>query len=392
MLTQELRLTGESLSNRLHWTVGGYYYDSSERQDPGQAIVLGFGPPTLAFGDPQTDVTSEAVYGQATYNLTEMLSLTGGLRYSHETNTGRLIGQTSPVSETFTNVSPHVGANLQLNPDIMLYVAASEGFRAGGLTPNAALPGGGLAFGPETAWTYEAGARMEFLDHRLRVNPTFFFTDWKDIQFNVLIPTATTVVAATQNAGDAQIKGFELESQFAVTDRLSLTGSMSLLDGHYTRVGNLTRTIYPFGFLATFPNPVTGLILPGSSVTLPNLTLKSPLQRAPRAKFAVGVTYSHPLPGGAKLVGSLDYSWTDKQSSAVTIDDAVELPAYGLLNGRLEYDSPDGRWSVAGFATNLTNAFYLIGGVDFAKGYTTGTKELDPGRPREFGVELRTQF
>ncbi len=392
VLTQEIQLTGASLADRLHWTVGGYLYDSNERQDPGQAIVLGFGPPSYPYGNPATDVLASAVYGQATYKLTQQLSLTAGVRYSNETNTGWLIGQTPHVSATFTNTSPQVGVNFQVDPDILLYVKASEGFRAGGITPNAALPGGGLAFGPETAWTYEAGARMQFLDNRLRVNPTVFLTDWNDIQFNVLIPTPTTVVAATQNAGNAQIQGFELESQFAVTDRLSLNGSLSLLEGHYTRVGDLTRAIYPFGYLASFPNPVTGLVLPGSVVNLPNLTLKSPLQRLPPVKFAVGATYSQPLPDGAKLVGSLDYSWTDKQSSAVTIDDAVELPAYGLLNGRIEYDEPRGRWSVAAFATNLTDAFYLVGGVDFAKGYTVGTTELDPGRPREFGVELRTHF
>jgi iron complex outermembrane receptor protein len=392
MLTEELRLTGTSLADRFHWTVGGYIYDSSEREDPGQATILGFGPPNLAFGNPASDVSSRAVYGQATYNLTDRLSLTAGLRYSHETNTGFLIGQTAPVAATFTNTSPHLGANLQVTPDVMLYVKASEGFRAGGITANAALPGGGLPYSPETAWTYEAGARMEFLDHRWRLNPTVFLTDWKDIQFNSLIPTATTVVAATQNAGDARIKGFELESQFAVTDRLTLTGSMSLLDGHYTRVGDLTYATYPFGFLATFPNPATGLVLPGSTVILPNITLKQPLQRAPKVKFAIGGNYTQPLAGDAKLIASLDYAWTDKQNSAVTISDAVQLPSYGLLNARLEYQAPGARWSVAAFATNLTNQFYLIGGVDFAKGYTTGTTELDPGRPREFGVELRARF
>ncbi|HXQ13514.1 MAG TPA: TonB-dependent receptor [Caulobacteraceae bacterium] len=392
VLTEELRLTGASFSDRLHWTVGGYYYDSQERQNPGEGIVLGFAPTSFPYGNPATDITSRAVYGQATYDLTEKLSLTAGLRYSNETNAGWLIGQTLPVSATFANTAPHLGANLQVTPDVMLYVKASEGFRAGGITANAALPGGGLPYSPETAWTYEAGARMEFLDHRLRLNPTVFLTDWKDIQFNSLIPTATTVVAATQNAGDARIKGFELESQFAVTDRLTLTGSMSLLDGHYTRVGNLTYATYPFGFLATFPNPATGMVLPGSTVILPNITLNQPLQRAPKVKFAIGGNYTQPLAGDAKLVASLDYAWTDSQNSAVTISDAIQMPSYGLLNARLEYVARGGRWSIAAFGTNLTNQFYLIGGVDFAKGYTAGTTELDPGRPREYGVELRAKF
>jgi iron complex outermembrane receptor protein len=167
---------------------------------------------------------------------------------------------------------------------------------------------------------------------------------------------------------------------------------MSLLDGHYTRVSDLTYATYPFGFLATFPNPATGMVLPGSTVILPNITLNQPLQRAPKAKFFIGARYAQPLAGDAKLVASLNYAWTDTQNSAVTIADAVQLPAYGLLNARLEYDPPGGRWSIAAFGTNLTNAYYLVGGVDFAKGATVGETELDPGRPREYGVELRARF
>lgn len=392
VFTQELQLSQQSPSSRLRWTAGAYYYDSQDRRNPGQGIVLGFGPTMFPYGNPATDITSEAVYGQATYDLTDRLSATAGLRYSHEKNSAWLEGTTTPVSATFNNTSPHLGLDFKVNEDMMLYAKASKGFRAGGLTPNAALPGGGLAYAPETAWTYEAGARMEFLDHRLRVNPTLFFTDWKSIQFNVLIPTAATVVAATANAGDAHIKGFELESQFAATDRLLLSGSMSLLDGEYTRVGNLTRFVYPFGFLATFPNPATGQVLPGSTIVLPNLTLDTPLQRAPKSKVSVGARYTYPLAGDSKLVGSLDYSWTAKQNSAVTIADAVVMPAYGLLSARLQYDAPGGRWSAAAFATNLTNEYYLVGGVDFAGGYTVGTKELDVGRPREWGIELRDRF
>jgi iron complex outermembrane receptor protein len=392
VFSQEVQLNGKSLSDRLKWTAGAFYYDSQLRDDPGEAIVLGFGPPMYPYGNPATYISSEAVFGQVTYNLTDPLSVAAGLRYSRETNKSWLIGATSPVPVTFTNTSPHLGLNFQVNNDAMLYLSASEGFRAGGVTPSAALPGNELPFNPETAWTYEAGARLEFLDRRLRVNPTFFFTNWKDIQFNVLIPTATTVVAATANAGNAQIKGFELESQFAVTDRLLLMSAISLLDGHYTSVENLTRTIYPFGFLASLPNPETGQVLPGSAVAVPNISLDSPLQRMPKTKIYVGAQYSQPFVAGSRLVGNVNYAWTAQQQSAVTIGDSVTMPSYGLLNARLAYVTADERWSVALYGTNLTNKFYLIGGVDFAAGYTVGTQELDLARPREYGIELKARF
>jgi iron complex outermembrane receptor protein len=392
VFTEEVQLNGTSFSDRLKWTTGVFYYDSQLRDDPGQAIALGFGPPAYAYGNPATYISSEAAFGQATYNLTDRFSVAAGFRYSRETNKSWLIGSTSPVPVTFTNTSPHFGLNFQADKDTMLYLSASEGFRAGGVTPSAALPGNDLPFNPETAWTYEAGARMEFLDRRLRVNPSVFYTDWKDIQFNVLVPTAATVVAATANAGDARIKGFELESQFAATDRLMLMSALSLLEGHYTSVADLTRTIYPYGFLASFPNPATGQVLPGSSVVVPNISLGTPLQRAPKTKISVGAQYSQPFIADSRLIGSANYSWTSQQQSAVTIGDSVTMPSYGLLNARLAYVTADERWSVAFFGTNLTNKYYLLGGVNFAAGYTVGTEELDLGRPREYGVELKARF
>jgi iron complex outermembrane recepter protein len=386
VFTQEFQLTGDQLAHHLNWTAGAYYYDSVERQDPGEGIVLGFAPVSYPYGNPENDIDSKALYGQATYKLIESLSAAVGLRYSRETTTASLIGGTLHDSATYSDTSPYFGLNFQLDPDIMLYAKASKGFRAGGITPSAALPGGGLAFGPETAWTYEGGLRTEFLDHRLRVNPTIYFTDWKNIQFNALIPTSTTVVAATQNAGDAEIKGLELESQFAATERLTLNFSMSLLDGYYTRVAYLPRFIYPDGFLATFSGA------PGTTVVLPNLTLGTPLMRAPKAKVDVGARYSLPVLSDSRLVASLDYAWTAEQYSAVTISDAVVMPCYGVLDARLQYNAPKDRWSIALFGTNLTNKFYLLGGVDFAKGYTTGATELDPARPREYGAELLVHF
>lgn len=384
VITEELQLVGRALSNRLNWTTGLYFYDSNEKQNPGNGIVLGFGPASYPYGNPESDIVSKAVYGQATYDLTDSWSLTAGLRYSHESTTAWEMGLSAPDEQSFSDTSPYAGVNFQVTDNVMLYAKASKGFRAGGLTPSAVLPGGGLGFAPETAWTYEAGARMEFLERRLRVNPTIFYTNWKSIQFNSLIPTATTVVPVTQNAGDAHIKGFELESQFAATNRLTLTGSMSLLDSHYARVDNLTQAIYPYGFLASLAG------VPGSVVILPNIALNTPLQRAPKEKVSIGGRYAYPLFSDSQLVTSVDYAWTAKQYSAVTIGDTVELPSYGVLNGRLEYQSAGDRWSIALYGTNLTNKFYLVGGTNF--GWTTGATELDPARPREYGVEGKVKF
>lgn len=383
VFTQELQLSGNIADDLLKFTIGAYYFDSRNRQDPGQGIVSGFAPVAFPYGNPALNVVSRAVYGQATLKLSEQFSFAGGLRYSNESNTSWLIGLTQPRKVSFNNLSPHIGLNFQATPDVLAYVKASRGFRAGGISPNAALPGNGLAFAPETAWTYEAGLRLELFDRLLRFNPTMFMTDWKRIQFNNLIPVAEGVAAVTSNAGNARIKGIELEAELAPTRNLRLTGSLSLLDSHYTSVEFLPFFTWPGGWTA---GPVT------PPTVLPNITTGTELQRAPKVKFSLGARYTVPLANDSRLVLNTDYSWTDKQASAVTISDQVKLPSYGLLNARVQWESPDRRFSIAAFGTNLTNEYYLVGAVDFAGGYTTGTRQLDPGRPRQYGLEARVQF
>jgi outer membrane receptor protein involved in Fe transport len=63
-----------------------------------------------------------------------------------------------------------------------------------------------------------------------------------------------------------------------------------------------------------------------------------------------------------------------------------------LLNGRLQYNAPDDRWSLALFGNNLTNEFYVLNETAFDTGLTVGMRVQDPGRPREVGVELRFNF
>jgi iron complex outermembrane receptor protein len=90
-------------------------------------------------------------------------------------------------------------------------------------------------------------------------------------------------------------------------------------------------------------------------------------------------------------VTNVDYAWTGKQK---TLSEGIApfVPSYGLLNGRIQYNSPDDRWSIAVFGNNLTDQFYLLNETAFDLGLTVGMRVQDPGRPREFGVELRFNF
>lgn len=370
--TQEFQLTGDLLSGGLRYTAGVYYYNRTNRQEPSRLQTSAAFGSMYTDGDPATKNEAIAGYGQLSYDLSPVITANVGLRYSRETATAQLLAVpgSRENKNSFSDVSPQFGLDFKPTEDVFLYVKAAKGFRAGGFTLNPAIPGGSIPFAPEKAWTYEAGLRLTALDGRLRFNPTVYQTDWKDIQFldNALVGNPPNFIVLTRNAGDARIRGVELESQFAVTSDLSLRGSFAYIDGKYTRVAN---------------NVLTGR---------PIVPLTEPLARAPKYKYALGASYTVPLKLDGKLTANVDYSWVDDQKSTVRRTNTVIMPSTGLLSARLQYAAPGDRFSVAIFGSNLTNEYYLLGGTRFGAEGTVAADTVDVGRPREIGAEVRFNF
>ena len=397
VLSQEFRFAGRTKSERFSWTTGIYYFDDK----PGRGTsLLQLGLMSIPGSSTPPEDKQTAIYGQVGYAFTDRLEGTLGVRHTEEDT---IVGD---PSGTYKDTSPQVGLNFQATKDVLLYGKMSKGFRAGGLSVGMSGTTS-RRFGPEKAWTTEFGARMEFANHRVRVNPTIFHTSWDDLQFRLLVPGSATVDVLTQNAGKADISGLELETQFLVSDRLQFNASLSSLDSHYVDVdNNVLGQIYgvPFFFGAlVVPNICDGKNDPAVTATNPALLTpqniakyscngrRSEMQRAPKLKVALGMRHEAPLSNGASLTTSVDYSHTDRMRSNITELDFENLPAWGQLNARVQFNAPKDRWNIALFGTNLTNQYYLIGASNFFT--TTGTVHvLDPGRPREFGVSFRANF
>jgi iron complex outermembrane receptor protein len=124
-------------------------------------------------------------------------------------------------------------ANLQYDwtDRIMTYVQIATGFKGGGVSPRPFSAAQAVPFDPEELRSYEVGAKSDFLDRRVRLNASVFFSDYSDMQltlsscpqYGVGLPCA--VVA---NAGDAEIRGAELETEIHPLGRLSIDGSMAV--------------------------------------------------------------------------------------------------------------------------------------------------------------------
>jgi iron complex outermembrane receptor protein len=365
-LSQELQALGD-IGARVHYVVGLFYYDEHVEAVSGQTLTPPAGPLSVT-----TQVAAErqryafSGYTNVTFDVTNKLSLTGGYRSGDERTEADVLnlntGVTGEADEKVDLSLPMARIQYQWSLDVMTYLSASRGFRAGGFNTalNPQLSNNGIIpFDPETVWSYEIGTRAEVLDGRLRINPTVFYTSYDDIQVQRVPPGSTTPIL--ENAGKAHIYGLELESLARLAPGLSVTAALSYLHAKYDE------------------------ILPG----ITSITLSTPFPRTPDWSFSIGAQYRFVMESGSNLDFNVGYSYRTKQWSTSN-NDALPIDAYGLLNARAAYRTPSGAWSFAVYGNNLADEEYVAGGVDLRP--VVGLVRYDVGRPREIGLDARFNF
>ena len=234
VLTQEFKFSSPAaLKSPIRWTAGTYFF----YQDNPTKQAIHFGEDFALVGGPDKNVSlinstraknkGIAVYAQSTLAATDKLDFTAGLRYDHEQRKQSILGQyqqdpdPTPIfnyrsdtaaSVSFGAVSPKIAASYQFNKNNLLFVNYSRGYRAGGLTPLASDPSQPALFSykPEYSSNYEIGIKNSFLQNRLLVNITAFYTSITDAQVpTFILPDAVTI---TKNTGKLSSKGIELET------------------------------------------------------------------------------------------------------------------------------------------------------------------------------------
>ena len=210
------------------------------------------------------------MFAHLAWNPFEPLTLTGGIRYTEESKAytyGRFRPYNDPTSTTANSVLPLNGvtglyegdrfdfrANVQyaFTDDVMAYAQFSTGFKGGGVNPRPFFVQQAVPFNPETLDSYELGVKTDLFDRRVRLNVAAFLSKYKDMQLTLANCTAIAGAgfgvpcAMPVNAGDADVKGIEVETLITPIDGLSIDGSFSYLDFEYKRFGSFTaRTRRP---------------------------------------------------------------------------------------------------------------------------------------------------
>jgi iron complex outermembrane receptor protein len=372
--SQELQLGGQLFDDRINWLVGYYHFEETGRH----TSQVSFSTGAIQSGG-AVDNKSDAVFAQATFDITTRLSLTGGLRYTKETKSftpDQFVTVTSPVFfPVGTPVLPSTRAELEFNEttplatllykvtdSLNVYGSFSRGFKSGGFSqrvfpPLAVVPD----FGPETVQVYELGFKFSGLNRRLRLNGAVFQSDYDDIQVSVL----EGVAPITANAAKGRIRGAELELTAVPVDGLTIEGGVGYLDAKYTEIGARAAVL--------------------------GLDLTDDFVKTPKWTFNVGLSYALEVGADITFTPRVDWSYRSRVENVADNNGGtpVTQPGYNLFNISADLALAEG-WSVNGALLNVTDKRYITSG--FFDPAFIGFAEGTLAAPFEWRLTVRKRF
>jgi iron complex outermembrane receptor protein len=438
---QEFRLASTDTSARIVWNAGLFYSHLSENVpesiiDPTldsevTAYTGGFDsvcfaaqpcPGGLIFNGPIDKVVDKqiALFGEVAFKITDTLKATAGLRvskldYTGSVNeTGPFLGTTIVTQSSATEkpVTPKAVLSWQPDRDDLVYVSGSKGFRPGG--PNVGvgaiclgnLNSLGLSavppqFSSDSLWSYEIGSKNTFLDHRLQINASLFYIDWRNIQQNVYLPACGEQFTA--NLGKAKSEGGDIEVLYRPIEALTFDLTAAYTDARLTKTSCA-------GAL-TYNAASTSCVATGQPAASPIATNGDALLGAPWS-FTGSAEYHFPEWGGRTPYVRLDFQHSTAQKSLLPQQDTNNalfdktlpgLPVVNNLSARAGFRFNG--FDLSAYANNLTNAHpllfesrdiapYSLGpGMGGATGPTTDTLYFGRGvRPRTIGVTATYRY
>ena len=212
-------------------------------------------PDTIWLTNQLREDTEEAIFGELSYDFTDQLTASAGLRwfktenslkgfFGFNDNYSGNYGEALCFSDKQFNGSPctnlddevdedgtvpRFNVTYRFSDDRLIYATYSEGFRPGGINRNGTVP----PYKSDYLTNYELGWKTMWADNRVRFNGALFLEEWDDIQFSFLPPSGAGLTVI-RNAGSAEILGVEMDMMWAATDDLTLSGGLMLLDTELT--------------------------------------------------------------------------------------------------------------------------------------------------------------
>jgi iron complex outermembrane recepter protein len=403
-ITQELRLVSSG-SSALKYVAGVFYSDA--RTD--RAFSRGPAPGALAGllqnWSARNTSKSLGLFAQVDYTLPTNTTISGGVRYNHETISVAFddLRTTATANTCLTGTAACRGTNTdevvtwkvaisqELAPQVMAFGSVStgykgfayditSGFNPARITPTVGLTGNGPVR-PETSTSYELGFKSRFFDNRVQLNVIGFYANYRDFQAQSVIQVNNTPQFVLNNVGKLRTKGVEVEFSAKPTEWLRLDAGASYTDAIMTSFVGAQGYEGQTG--ATWNG--TASVLSAPCITAPAATAAAPrslcqfqdrsggrLPNSPKFKWNLGATANFPLMGEAE--GTLVLSY--QHQSAVNFDlkgnPLLSQAAYGVFNGSFGVEV--GAVKVTAFVNNLFNRHYAS---NLSDGFTGGSATND---------------
>ncbi|WP_288129127.1 TonB-dependent receptor [Microbulbifer sp.] len=363
------------------------------------------------------DYRSAAIYGDATWSLTDKLDLTVGARYTADEkdftiesmyqntlpialaggpvylvdadgnplttitlpsgqiaeipfgmafNNNGIANLDQKLDDSWSDLSGRIVLDYRWNDDVMTFVSLADGFKAGGFNSFSAAPGIDPSFDQESVTNLEIGMKSSLFDNRVRLNASVFAYEYDNLQQLDLVG-APIPNYYLRNA-DAEGQGAEIEVQWAATDNLFIAGNYSLLDTEYTRY----QIIESIG-----------------ETEEEHSRVGQPRVGTPENKFNIMAEYTWALAEGGDVTLRGDYNWTDERVGSIS-DPARVIPDYQLMNLRAGWNSASDRYSAALWVQNVTDE-EIAGGYG-GTGAAIGASPAWRFMPRTYGADFTVRF
>ncbi len=391
--SQELRLTSPEDSGPLGYVLGVTYLDQTGKTDRhaiggAAAFILGAAEGADIASVGRVDTKAWGLYGSLDYEFSDTLTFSAGLRWSSDKKSVdwsidslgapafQLATGTLVDDRRDTDISPTLSLSYAATDDFTAFLRYGEGFKSGGYNldyVSAAIFPDHLTFDKETARSYEAGIKGNFMDGMAWFSATAFWVDYKNFQVNQFLDQGGgSTVIVISNAAKVRTKGLELELTAKPADGLSFTASLALLDAKYRQFTD---------------GGVGGTDVSGNKLD------------APDVEASIALTYERPITDG--LTGFINLNASFAESYFVTPDNITEQTLLGggtvpyghissrnQLNAKLGVGSPADGWSAALW---VQNGFGDDGTAASLRDFF-GTIVEAQTAPRSYGIELIYAF
>lgn len=419
--TQELRLSSTG-PGPFQWLLGAFYSDvnreySQTLPTPGYDAVTdatlgagtsasvrnGFEPNSPYNAFLPYDIKQKAVFGEASYDITDRLMATVGGRYYdfkevRSFKSGGLFanGDNRTDETKSSGFTPRVLLTYEIVDDVRFNAQAAKGFRLGGVNDPLNLPlcspqdeaifGGYQTYDDETLWNYEAGVKAQ--RGGITFNAAAFYTDIKNLQ--VTLDAGSCSSRVVFNVPNAHTKGLEFEVAAQPTAGLDISVAGSLLEAEFDST-----------------------VVDGTGAVLGGIREGNRLPSVPKFQIAANATYSFPVAAlgrdayvsaSVQHVGSRYTQPSDQENNprsfvsglpfggatgnnATVVD--LNLPAYELVNLSAGVEIQEGL-DVVAYVNNVFDENPLLS-FDRERG---GRARLgyQVGQPRTYGLTVRKAF